>query len=143
LTVHLTKFQKSRLVPLGPQVCQILTEYANSRTAPVVRPGDETPFFTTRKGTRIVLNTLQAHFRRVRAQSGIRRTDGALYQPRLHDLRHTFAVHRLTSWYQKGADVQNLIFQLSVYLGHSHLADTQAGLLPKNWSSLKGRLRVD
>jgi integrase/recombinase XerD len=128
LTVRLTKFHKSRLVPLGPQVCQILTEYANSRTAPVVRPGDETPFFTTRKGTRIVLKTLQAHFRRVRAQSGIRRTDGARYQPRLHDLRHTFAVHRLTSWYQKGADVQNLVFQLSVYLGHAHLADTQAYL---------------
>ena len=64
LTVRLTKFHKSRLVPFGPQVCQILTEYANSRTAPVVRPGEETPFFTTRKGTRIVLNTLQAHFRR-------------------------------------------------------------------------------
>jgi integrase/recombinase XerD len=128
LTVRLTKFHKSRLVPFGPQVCQILTEYANSRTAPVVRPGEETPFFTTRKGTRIVLNTLQAHFRRVRAQSGIRRTDGARYQPRLHDLRHAFAVHRLTSWYQQGADVQNLVFQLSVYLGHAHLADTQAYL---------------
>ena len=128
LTVRLTKFHKSRLVPVGPQVCQILTEYANSRTAPVVRPGEETPFFTTRKGTRIVLNTLQAHFRRVRAQSGIRRTDGARYQPRLHDLRHTFAVHRLTSWYQQGADVQNLVFQLSVYLGHAHLADTQVYL---------------
>ena len=128
LTVRLTKFHKSRLVPFGPQVCEILTEYANSHTAPVVRPGDETPFFTTRRGTRIVLQTLQAHFRRVRAQSGIRRTDGARYQPRLHDLRHTFAVHRLTSWYQKGADVQNLVFQLSVYLGHAHLADTQAYL---------------
>jgi integrase/recombinase XerD len=128
LTVRLTKFHKSRLVPLGPQVCQILTEYANSRTAPVVRPDDETPFFTTRKGTRIVLQTLQAHFRRVRAQSGIRRTDGARDQPRLHDLRHTFAVHRLTSWYQEGADVQKLVFQLSVYLGHARLADTQAYL---------------
>ena len=128
LTVRLTKFHKSRLVPFGPQVCQVLAEYANSRTSPVVRPGDETPFFTTRKGTRIVLQTLQAHFRRVRAQSGIRRTDGARYQPRLHDLRHTFAVHRLTSWYQKGADVQNLVFQLSVYLGHAQLADTQAYL---------------
>lgn len=128
LTVRLTKFHKSRLVPLGPQVCQILSEYANSRTSPVVRPGDETPFFATRKGTRVVLQTLQAHFRRIRAQSGVRRTDGARYQPRLHDLRHTFAVHRLTSWYQKGADVQNLVCQLSVYLGHAQLADTQAYL---------------
>jgi integrase len=124
LTVRLTKFHKSRLVPFGPQIGQVLTEYAHTR----VRAGEETPFFTTRKGTRIVLNTLQAHFRRVRALSGIRRTDGAYYQPRLHDLRHTFAVHRLTSWYQQGADVQNLVFQLSVYLGHAHLADTQVYL---------------
>jgi integrase len=128
LTVRLTKFHKSRLVPFGPQLCQALTEYANSRTAPVARRGEDTPFFTTRKGNRVILNTLQAHFRRVRAQSGIRRCDGARYQPRLHDLRHTFAVHRLTSWYQQGADVQKLVFQLSVYLGHAHLADTQVYL---------------
>jgi integrase len=128
ITVRQTKFHKSRLVPFGQQLCQVLTKYANSRTAPVTRPGEDTPFFTTCKGTRIVLNTLQAHFRRVRAQSGVRRSDGARYQPRLHDLRHTFAVHRLTSWYQRGADVQKLVFQLSVYLGHAHLADTQVYL---------------
>ena len=52
---------------------------------------------------------------------------GARYQPRLHDLRHTFAVHRLTSWYRQGADVQKLLPQLSVYLGHVHLA-CHAGL---------------
>ena len=57
-----------------------------------------------------------------------KRSDGAHYQPRLHDLRHTFAVHRLTSWYQQGMNVQKLVCQLSVYLGHAHLADTQAYL---------------
>jgi site-specific recombinase XerD len=43
-------------------------------------------------------------------------------------LRHAFAVHRLTSWYQQGADVQRLIYQLSVYLGHSSLRHTQVYL---------------
>jgi integrase/recombinase XerD len=128
LTVRLTKFHKSRLVPFGPQVCQVLTEYADSHPAPRARPGEGNPFFTTRQGTRIVQNTLQAHFRRVRARAGIRRSGGARSQPRLHDLRHAFAVHRLTSWYQQGADVQKLLPQLSVYLGHAHLADTQAYL---------------
>ena len=47
--------------------------------------------------------------------------DGASYQPRLHDLRHTFAVDRLTSWYRQGACVQKLLPVLSVYLGHAHL----------------------
>ena len=46
-------------------------------------------------------------------------------QPRLHDLRHTFAVHRLTAWYQQGADVQRLLPQLSVYMGHACLSSTQ------------------
>ena len=52
----------------------------------------------------------------------------ARYQPRLHDLRHTFAVHRLTAWYRQGADVQRLLHHLSVYLGHAHLAATQVYL---------------
>jgi integrase/recombinase XerD len=46
----------------------------------------------------------------------------------LHDLRHSFAVHRLTSWYRQGADVQKLLPQLSVYLGHVCIRHTQVYL---------------
>jgi integrase len=49
-------------------------------------------------------------------------------QPRLHDLRATFAVRRLTTWYQQGADVQRLLPLLSTYLGHVSVAATQAYL---------------
>ena len=127
LVIRKTKFHKSRLVPFGTQVREVLTDYTKKRVA-AVNDGEDAPFFTTRKGTRVVLNTLQAHFRRIREYAGIQRTDGASYQPRLHDLRHTFAVHRVTSWYQQEADVQKLVFQLSVYLGHAHLSDTQVYL---------------
>ena len=48
-------------------------------------------------------------------------------EPRLHDLRHSFAVHRLIQWYQQGADVR-LVYHLSVYLGHVHLRHTQVYL---------------
>ncbi len=41
------------------------------------------------------------------------RHDGARYQPRLHDLRHTFAVHRLTAWIKRGADLNRMIPALS------------------------------
>jgi hypothetical protein len=51
-----------------------------------------------------------------------------LTRERLHDLRHTFAVHRLTSWYRQGADVQRLLQHLSVYLGHVHIRHTQVYL---------------
>ena len=52
-------------------------------------------------------------------------TAAARHQPRLHDLRHSFAVHRLISWYRDGADVQRLLPKLSTYLGHVHISGTQ------------------
>jgi site-specific recombinase XerD len=55
----------------------------------------------------------------------VQRTDGGRFQPRLHDLRHSFAVHRLISWYRQGAEVQRLLPQLATYLGHVHLGATQ------------------
>ena len=45
--------------------------------------------------------------------------------PRLHDLRHTFAVRRLEAWYREGADVQRLLPKLSTYLGHQDVSATQ------------------
>ena len=73
-----------------------------------------------------------AHFRAVGAahvkRAGIQRKDGGRFQPRLHDLRHTFAVNRLLQWYQQGADVQKLLPQLSTYLGHRKLFHTQVYL---------------
>jgi site-specific recombinase XerD len=71
---------------------------------------------------------LHRAFARLREQAGVRRSDGGRYQPRMHDLRHAFAVHRLTEWYRQGADVQRLVHHLSVYLGHRCLADTQVYL---------------
>jgi integrase/recombinase XerD len=44
---------------------------------------------------------------------------------RLHDLRHTFAVHRLLAWYREGADVQRWLPHLSTYLGHARISSTQ------------------
>lgn len=88
LVIQGSKFHKSRLVPFGPQIRQALKEYTSQRTLTKNAMGEDSPFFTTRHGTRVILNTLQAHFRRLRAQANIRRDDEASYQPRLHDLRH-------------------------------------------------------
>jgi integrase len=61
-------------------------------------------------------------------QAGIRREHGARYAPRIHDLRHTAAVHRLEAWYREGADVQRLLPLLATYLGHVGIAETQCYL---------------
>lgn len=81
-----------------------------------------------RKGNKIPLNTLERAFQKLRRHAGLRRIGGPRCQPRLHDLRHTSAVHRLTAWYREGKDVQLLLPQLSVYMGHTHLAATQVYL---------------
>lgn len=124
MKVRQSKFGKTRLVPFGPQLQRALQDY--SKGHPATRP--ENPFFMTRHMRRIKADTLQHNHRILCKRAGIRRADGARYQPRIHDLRHTFAVHRLTSWYRQGADVQRLLPLLSVYLGHVHIRATQVYL---------------
>jgi integrase/recombinase XerD len=124
LTVRNTKFGKTRLVPVGPQLNRVLTQY--HRTRPKGRPADA-PFFATRVGDPVPPWLFQKKFRLLCDRANIRRADTGA-RPRIHDLRHTFAVHRLTSWYQQGADVQRLLHHLSVYLGHVHLRHTQVYL---------------
>jgi site-specific recombinase XerD len=125
LTIRNTKFGKTRLIPVGTQLRHALVQYDGSR--PRRRPADA-PFFTTRAGGPVRRRTLDQNFRRLCDRAGIHRTEEAHQQPRIHDLRHAFAVHRLTSWYQQGLDVQRLLHPLSVYLGHVNLCATQVYL---------------
>lgn len=124
LTIRNTKFGKTRLVPVGPQLKRALVQY--DRTRPKGRPTDA-PFFATRSGDPVPPWLFQRKFGLLCERAGIRRNDTGA-RPRVHDLRHTFAVHRLTSWYQEGADVQRLLHHLSTYLGHVHLRHTQVYL---------------
>jgi site-specific recombinase XerD len=127
LTIRDGKFFKTRLVPVGRHLTEVLTGYLRWRTT--THPSaDAGSFFVGRHGKAIHPRTFDRAFKRLRDHIGMRRTDGARYQPRLHDLRHTFAVHRLTEWYRQGADVQRLVYDLSVYLGHARLAHTQVYL---------------
>ena len=124
MTIRQSKFGKTRLVPFGRQLHQALQDYARRHLA---APGENT-FFTTRYGGRVTKDSLHHNYRVICEQAEIRRTDGASLQPRIHDLRHTFAVHRLIAWYRQGADVQKLLPFLSVYLGHVNIRATQVYL---------------
>ena len=124
ITVTQSKFGKTRLLPIGKSLGQALQAYA----AKVARPKPDGPLFVSRTGNRLIADTLQHNFRVLCELANVRRTDNARYQPRIHDLRHSFAVHRLTSWYKQGADVNVLLPLLSVYMGHVHLRHTQVYL---------------
>ena len=119
-----SKFYKTRLVPLGPDLVQALIHYANQRNKEHSAQPD-TPFFVSRIGEGMTRRTAETIFSQLRRRARVQRYDGGRFQPRLHDLRHSFAVHRLISWYRQGADVQRLLPQLATYLGHVHIAATQ------------------
>jgi len=125
ITIRGTKFYKSRLVPLGRDVVRLFREY-------LVVPGrwnqPYQPVFQSRLKKAIGHKLVETAFRRLCGLVDVRRSDASSHQPRLHDLRHTFAVHRLTEWYRKGADVQTLLPALSTYLGHVDLRSTQCYL---------------
>jgi len=128
LTIRGTKFFKSRLVPIGQHLTSVLTEYTCDRTASSPVFDRDGPFFLGKHGKAITKQTLECTFTRLREYAGIRRCDDAHFQPRLHDLRHTFAVHRLVSWYRHGDNVQRLLYFLCIYLGHTELSATQVYL---------------
>lgn len=124
LRVQETKFFKSRLVPAGRDLSKILREYVSKRSNCCPAAGD-TPFFCFRNGRPLSRPATESAFRRLRSFASIQREGGPRRQPRLHDLRHTAAVHRVIAWYQSGADVQVLLPKLATYLGHVDLTATQ------------------
>ncbi|MDE2469963.1 MAG: tyrosine-type recombinase/integrase [Bradyrhizobium sp.] len=125
LTIREGKFYKSRLVPFGQQLAAELGLYAHRRGRWPCNLGNGSPFFAMRDGRALNRHSMKYIWRKVCDLAGVRAAQGATEQPRLHDLRHSFAVHRLVSWYKEGADVQRLIYFLQIYLGHDKLAHTQ------------------
>jgi len=121
LTVRRTKFQKDRLVPVHSTTLKVLRDYVPLRDARFLRPA--TPaFFINMWGRRFSKSTLSLAFYNLACSTGIRKATGQ--GPHFHDLRHTFAVRCLVSWYQEGKDVQAMLPLLATYMGHVHYSDT-------------------
>ena len=128
LTVRNAKFYKSRLVPVGSQLADRLRSYAETRENRPFPQGRASTFLANMDGTPLHKDTVYNAFVRLLRRAGIESTDASRQAPRLHSLRHSFAVHRLTDWYRQGADVQRLLPVLSTYLGHARLRHTQVYL---------------
>jgi len=119
-----TKFFKTRIVPLSACLNNMIREFV-ARRGKHYSVCDESPLFCKRDGTPLNSNTICATFRRLCTIAGIRRDGGARNQPRMHDLRHSAAVHRVTAWYRCDADLNDLLPKLATYLGHTGLSGTQ------------------
>ncbi len=127
LTIWDSKFFKSRFVPIGTDLCRALSRYQIDRTRRPLADGDRSVFFTTRQGRAISLGRLEHAFTRLLRQTRVGQGFPG-HRPRPHDLRATFAVHRLIAWYREGADVQARLPLLSTYLGHVNVSATSVYL---------------
>jgi len=128
ITVKEGKCYKSRLIPFGDQLSNVINAYVRWRSTKNFPQNESASFFYGRRDKPLNLCTTQMIFRRICEIAGVKRADGGRFQPRLHDLRHTFAVHRLIHWYQNNADVQQLLPLLSTYMGHTCLSATSVYL---------------
>ena len=117
-----TKFRKSRIVPVHPTTADQLRQYAWHRRH-LGYQGVSEVFFPSKTGAVLHRATVSHVFHRLTQQLGIGSRAGG-QTPTLQSLRHTFAVERLRLWYRAGLDVQALLPQLSVYLGHLRPQDT-------------------
>lgn len=127
LTIHQTKFGKSRQVPLHPSTAAALRRYLCMRNLVGNLDQDEAPLFIGTRGRRLgrPLDSRQVHrvFIAIREQLGWRNR-GAHHAPRIHDLRHTFVVRRILLWMGQGVDIDQVMLSLSTYVGHAHVTNT-------------------
>ena len=126
LTIRQSKFGKSRLVPLHPSAVEALVRYRKLRTQ-YVRSTPELAFFVASRGRLLgqPVSDRQVHriFDELRRQLGwVDR--GSHGTPRIHDLRHAFAVRRLVLWHEQGVDLGQRMLALSTYLGHVKVSST-------------------
>ena len=125
LNVRLSKFYKDRLVPIGSDLALVLERYTATRRCLGHSEDKDAAFFVADTGARLSNQLAEQVFSRLRKIAEVHRQDGGRFQPRLHDLRHSFAVHRLVGWYRTGADVNLMLPKLSTYLGHLQMSHTQ------------------
>lgn len=120
LLVREGKFKKDRLVPLASSLTERIRRYASDRGP---RTSDDF-FFPAPDRGRYSISGVYGVFRRLLWECGIPH-GGRGRGPRVHDLRHTFAVHRLEAWYRSGEDLGAKLPVLAVYMGHQTLSGTQ------------------
>jgi integrase len=140
IKIQSSRVNRSREIPIGSDLYDILLGYCrlHHRKETI----HDSFFFRTRDGAQIKTDTANQTFQRVRKEAGVARHDGARYEPRIHDLRHTFAVHRLTAWLKHGADLNRMIPALSAYMGQHDLgaAERYLRLTPERFRTQLDKL---
>ncbi|MHC1767188.1 MAG: tyrosine-type recombinase/integrase [Verrucomicrobiia bacterium] len=124
LHIRLTKFYKSRLVPLAPSVGKEMEIYLKRRQSKgLPARADSFLMWSNRNSAQVLQGTnLLALWHRCCVCAQVFNAEG--HPPRLHDLRHSFAVGALQRWYAQGINVQAKLPHLAIYLGHVNVVST-------------------
>jgi integrase len=122
LTIRETKFRKSRLVPIHTTTQRRLRRYVRERDKRCACRVDRR-FFVSDGGARLSPGMVNETFVSLSRRIGLRGPNDH-HGPRLHDLRHRFAVRTLLQWYRDGVDVQRHLPELATYLGHTDVGNT-------------------
>lgn len=117
LTVRGGKFGKDRLVPHGPRIGALVAAQAERRRSGDPAAGPGSPLFTFDGRRSIHPGTASQAFHHLVPALALPVPDG-VSSPRLHDLRHSFAVGCLLRWYREDGDPQSRLHQLSTFMGH-------------------------
>lgn len=120
--IALTKFRKHRRLPLHESTCSALRAYEQIRDE--LCPHPKVPsYFVSIRGTRLLDVTVHEVFRKLLVEVGLEpQSDGS--GPKVHSLRHSFAVATVRDWHRDGADPTGKMSLLSAYLGHTDPAYT-------------------
>ena len=122
LVVRRGKFGKARELTLHPSTVEALRRYQRLRDR--LAPATDTPaLLVSSAGTRLIYCNVHHTFHRLVALAGLRPRSGSC-RPRIHDLRHSFAVATMLDAYAAGQDGQTRLTLLSTWLGHVHPGST-------------------
>lgn len=127
LVVRGGKFDKSRLVPFGPRIAEILRQQVRRRQDAGALTDASAPLFSFNGRACVHPGTASQTFHHLVATLDLPLRDG-VSPPRLHDLRHSFAVGCLLRWYREGVDPSTRLHQLSTFLGHVDPSSTSVYL---------------
>jgi len=122
ITVRRAKGNKARFVPLHKSTTRELSRYSAVRDRTFPEPISKS-FFVSERGTRLLHCTVNRWFLWAACMVGLRKR-GERRGPRLHDLRHRFAISMLLTWYRSKTDVEARLPELATYLGHVHVRHT-------------------
>jgi integrase/recombinase XerD len=116
---------RARRIPIGKDLRDVLQRYLDWRRK---KEFQNALLFVTKDDFPITNAMITLNWQRLRRFAGVSRTDGGTFQPRLQDLRCTFAVHRITSWIRNGADLNRMLPALAAYLGQVGMGSSEVYL---------------